>query len=202
MQANQQKKAIEEAMEKFLNEMQIRLQKVGSELERNENGPDGQWAIGINMVNTFFNGEYHWRIRSVEEVERVKTLINAAVEGIEARARTREEQKELAQCQKERSAEIAEIVRKFNFPEQIVNLFKGVEATNEEIVVECVAIKRAVAAKKNDLDYSELIECGFDRRQEAIKRVLARAGGGKVKFDFSQAGSSSLAKYLVLGKRS
>ena len=63
---------------------------------------------------------------------------------------------------------------------------------------EAGAMLAAREADKDDYDMHELTNCGYDRRCEAIRRVLSENGGGVADFDIrSQANSKELAKFIA-----
>ena len=83
-------------------------------------------------------------------------------------------------------------------PEDLWFLFDDSEDLDSDILKEAKAILAARSAEKDSMDMHELRNCGYDRRCGAIRRVLARVGGGHAKIDIgSQANSVKLAYYIA-----
>ncbi len=92
---------------------------------------------------------------------------------------------------------IHKILSEVDFPKSLWYLFEGSEDLDQVIAAEAKAILAARIAEKDELDMHELGNCGYDRRCEAIHRVLKRVGGGNATLNIkSQAESRSLAWYI------
>lgn len=105
-------------------------------------------------------------------------------------------------AEEERRARNAERIRSIlsdtELPEGLWFLFEDSDDLDSVILGEAEAILRAKKSEKDEMDLHELNNCGYDRRCEAIYRVLSRVGGGKAKINIkSQSDSKSLAWYIA-----
>lgn len=89
------------------------------------------------------------------------------------------------------------ILSQTELSKEIWFVFSGSEDSDDEIRSQAEAILRARAAEKDDMDEHELMYCGFERRTNAIQRVILRAGGRTLTCGLSQASSTKLARYLM-----
>lgn len=98
-----------------------------------------------------------------------------------------------------RNAErIRSLLADTDLPEELWFLFEGSEDLDSTIRKEVEAILAAVTVEKDDMDLHELNYCGFDRRVNAIYRVLGYVGGGKMKLNIGgQSGSRQLANFIT-----
>ena len=93
---------------------------------------------------------------------------------------------------------IHDILSDTKLPEGLWFLFEDSDDLDSVILEEAEAILRAKKAEKDEMDLHELNNCGYDRRCEAIYRVLKRVGGGIAKLDIdSQSHSKTLAWYIA-----
>lgn len=98
-----------------------------------------------------------------------------------------------------RNAErIRELLASTELPENLWSLFEGSEDLDSVIRKEAEAILAAAAAEKDEVDMHELCNCGYDRRCNAIHRVLERVGGNVAKIRIgSQSASKELARFIA-----
>lgn len=93
---------------------------------------------------------------------------------------------------------IHDILSGTKLPEGLWFLFEDSDDLDSVILEEAEAILRAKKVEKDEMDLHELNNCGYDRRCEAIYRVLKRVGGGIAKLDIdSQSHSKTLAWYIA-----
>ncbi len=83
------------------------------------------------------------------------------------------------------------------FPEGLWYIFAESEELDSAILAEVEAIIAASRAEKDELDMHELCACGFDRRCNAIWRVLRRVGGGKALPGLTKDKSLGLARFIA-----
>ncbi|MBR3319563.1 hypothetical protein IKG06_03620 [Candidatus Saccharibacteria bacterium] len=98
-----------------------------------------------------------------------------------------------------RNAErIRNLLTDTDLPEDLWFLFEGSEDLDSTIRKEVEAILAAVTVEKDEMDMHELCNCGYDRRCDAILRVLERVGGGNAKINIgSQSASKALAWFIA-----
>ena len=85
-----------------------------------------------------------------------------------------------------------------DLPEELWFLFEGSEDLDSTIRKEVEAILAAVTVEKDEMDMHELCNCGYDRRCDAIHRVLGYVGGGNAKINIgSQSASKALAWFIA-----
>ena len=96
------------------------------------------------------------------------------------------------------SKRIRRLLAKTDLPQKLWFLFEGTEAIDSAILDEVQAILNASYAPKNEVDLHELINCSFKSKTEASRRVIERAGGGKVHLKIEGAANCrKLANFLV-----
>ena len=98
-----------------------------------------------------------------------------------------------------RNAErIRNLLADTDLPEDLWFLFEGSEDLDSTIRKEVEAILAAVTVEKSEVDMHELCNCGYDRRCNAIYRVLGYVGGGNAKINIgSQSASKALACFIA-----
>ena len=133
---------------------------------------------------------------SYEEEYQAKLRAKAEAE---AKAKAAEANRIAEEELRARNAErIRNLLASTELPEDLWFLFEGSEDLDSTIRKEVEAIMAAVTAEKDAMEIHELCYCGYDRRCDAIYRVLKRAGGGNAKINLgSQAASKTLAWFIA-----
>ena len=109
-----------------------------------------------------------------------------------------EEQLAREEFRQRNSNRIDGLCEEAGLPESLWYLFDRSEDPDAIISQEIKAILAARTVQKTEMDLHELCYCGYERRCEAIHRLLKQCGGGEAKINiYSQGNSKILASYLT-----
>ncbi len=102
------------------------------------------------------------------------------------------------EVRRENNERIRRVLIEVGFPKDLFDLFDNSENLDSVIRKDAEIIMAARDVEKDEMDMHELCACGFDRRCNAIYRVIDRAGGAGVSIRIDgQSGSMRLAHYLA-----
>ena len=150
---------------------------------RYEYSADGLAQFKIDIQS--YEEEYQSKLRAKAEAE-------AKVKAAEAERRAEEERRA------RNTERVNNILQSANLPKRLWLLFKDSEEIESEILEEVRAILIAPSVELDEMDWHELTYCGFDRRCDAIYRVLERAGEGrKSRLVLGRAESETLAQFIT-----